>query len=249
MNQLEDSRSSVLVEGELLKSDRKKAGYTQQSFCAVCNSVSLATVRRAEQGNRVFVPALRKMAEVLGHPLERYVRPDFIHQKAEYAISIEGDWTGFFVEADRGVHPYVVEEATVLKQLGDRVTGTTKITGSSEERQEHLEDCRVVHNALLGLHQVDDWQAPFGIGTFIVKSMRNDDWLEGFSSWFDPDTDLVETSRYILVRKSSRSFEKYCEEARKILSQDAHLYQLRKLMETGYKLKDAIQMLDHQTSE
>ena len=238
-----DASSTVKVNGEILKADRKHAGHTQQSLMATCESVSLATLRRAEQGHRIRSVFLKRIAEVLGHDVDRYVRTDFLNQKTEFAISIHGQWVGLYIEADRGVPPYVVMDETTFHQTGDSVAGGSVNIDPDEGRHEQFEDCRVVHNTVVGLHHIDDWQAPFGIGSFVLKSSRNDDWLEGFSSWYDPDTDRIETSRYILVRKSSSICERYVEEARKILEQDIFLYQLRKLVETGYGVQDAITML------
>lgn len=243
MTHSDDLRSSVRVNGELLKSERKKSGHTQLSFAEACESVSLATIRRAEQGHRVARSSLRRMAEVLGQPQDHFIRPGFLSQKSEFAISVAGDWVGLFIEADRGVPPYVVMEETHIQQQGDKIIAESLVKSPNETRRERYEDCRVVHNAIVGLHHIDEWQAPFGIGAFILKSSRNDDWLEGFSSWFDPDTDRIETSRYILVRKNSAVSDKYIEEAKSVLEQDLYLYQLRKLIETGYSTTDAVKML------
>lgn len=236
-------RASVLVDGDVLKMDRKAARHTQQSFSAACGSVSLATVRRAEQGHRVVISSLEMMAKVLGSPTEKYLRHEIINEKSEYSISIDGEWVGFYVETDRGATPYVVEEDITFHQSGNRVTGTSVTKVPVEERREQFEDCKVVHNSVMGLHHVDDWQAPFGIGTFILKSSRNDDWLEGFSAWHDPDSDRIETTRFIIVRKSSLSFDKYYKEAKQIIANDIPLYELRKLMESGYSMESSFRML------
>ncbi len=236
-------RSSVLVNGDVLKMDRKAASHTQQSFSAACGSVSLATVRRAEQGHRIVISLLEMMAKVLGNPTEKYIRHEIINEKSEYSISIDGEWVGFYVETDRGATPYMVEEDITFHQTGNRITGTSVTRDPVEERHEQFEDCKVVHNAVMGLHHVDGWQAPFGIGTFILKSSRNDDWLEGFSSWHDPDSDRIETTRFIIVRKNSLSFDKYYSEAKQIITNDIPLYELRKLMESGYSMESSIRML------
>ena len=118
-----DVSSSVKVNGETLKADRKQAGHTQQSLMAECESVSLATLRRAEQGHRIRIVFLRRIAEVLGHDVQRYIRTDFLNQKTEFAISIDGKWVGLYIEADRGVPPYIVMDETTFHQTGDSVTG------------------------------------------------------------------------------------------------------------------------------
>ncbi len=243
MEQRTDTNGSVKVNGEALKADRKQAGHTQQSLVVACGSVSLATLRRAEQGHRVRCASLIRIASILGHEVDRYVRADLLNQKTEFAITVEGNWFGLYIEADRGVRPYIVVDETTFHQTGDSVAGGSVNIDPPDHRQEQFEDCRVVHNTVVGLHHIDAWKAPFGIGSFVVKSTRNDDWLEGFSSWYDPDTDRIETSRYILVRKDSSTSERYVAEARKILEQDIFLYELRKLVETGYGVEDAIRML------
>ena len=57
--------NTVKVKGIQLKADRLAAGHSQESFAATCGSVSLATVRRAEQSHRIMQPSLKKMSDPL----------------------------------------------------------------------------------------------------------------------------------------------------------------------------------------
>jgi len=234
---------TVLINGPLLKKDRKSAGHTQVSFAASCGSVSLGTIRRAEQGGRILSNSVARMTEVLGQPVARYSITDSLPKSNEHLMSIEGKWTGFFVESNRETGPYVVhEEATLIQERG-KVTGATLSTTPNEIRVESYDFGRIYNNVLRGTSSVKGREAPYGLGSFMVSSSRGDDWLEGFTIWFDYDLVKVEASRTILVRSNSFEFDKYSAEAKKSITQDIEVIKLRKLMQSGYNIHEAYRML------
>jgi transcriptional regulator with XRE-family HTH domain len=235
--------SSARVDGALLKRDRKAAGFTQASFSAECGSVSLVTVRRAEQGHRIIRAYLNSMAEALGHPVERYIIQDDLAEATEYVVSLDGDWTGYFVESDRGALPYVVQEDIELRQTGAFVDGDFTCYCPTEIRRETVRGARVINNVISGTIYPDRWLLPSGLASFVQVVSRNNDWLEGFSIWYDPDSDQIETSRMISVRKRSASYLQYLREARRIMDNDVSMYQLRNLIERGYDFDDAVAMV------
>ncbi len=239
----QNTHSSARVDGTLLKKDRKAAGYTQASFAAECGSVSLVTVRRAEQGNRIIRAYLNSMAEVLGRPMDRYTIEDNLATATEYVVSLDGDWTGFFIESDRGALPYVVQEDIELRQNGARVDGDYTCYCPTEIRSETVRDARVINNVLYGTLQPVHWQLPSGLSTLMQMVSRNNDWLEGFTVWYDSDSDQIETSRMISVRKRSDAYLQYMREARRIMDNEVSMYQLRNLTERGYDFNDAVAMV------
>lgn len=234
---------SVQVDGDLLKRDRKEAGYTQVAFTAACESVSLVTVRRAEQGHRIINTSLERMASVLERSATRYIAHDPLDSATEYAVQLEGLWTHFFIEDDRDRSPYVIEETMTLRQAGSRVEGDTISHGLEGTRNSYFEATKVINNVLYGSTIIEDWPIPSGLTSFIQMASRNDDWLEGFGSWYDADSIRVETSRFIAVRQSSTNYQWFADEAKTIMERDLPLFRLRKLMEAGYSIDDAYEML------
>jgi len=237
------SNASVSVDGTLLKTDRKAAGFTQASFCAECASVSLITVRRAEQGHRIIRPYLARMASVLGRPVERYAVEDELAAATEYVVSLTGEWTGFYIEADRGALPCVVQEDIVLRQNGAYVDGDYCVYAPTEIRTEKLKGGRVINNVLSGVICPSQWLLPSGMASLMQMVSRNNDWLEGFTVWYDSDSDQIETSRMISVRKNSAFYLQYLREARRIVEGDLAIYRMRNLMEKGYGFDDAVAMM------
>jgi hypothetical protein len=81
------------------------------------------------------------------------------------------------------------------------------------------------------------------MGTFIVSASQNNDWLEGFTSWYDTDAHRVENSRSILVRNGCPRFSKLFEDARHSVKREIKMFRLSKLVEAGYETDEALTML------
>lgn len=238
---------SVQVDGQLLKADRKAAGYTQASFAEHCGSVTLVTVRRAEQGNRIIRSSLKRMADVLGRPLKRYVPVDIFSDTSEFVVSVAGAWTGFFIDIGPCASPRLVEESIVFEQDGRHVRGDLKSASMPQTSHKTLETTKIADNVVFGLTLVPGLPVPSGLGSFMLASTKNNDWLEGFRCWHNPDSDRTESSRMIAVRNSTPRFSQYIEEARSLIEREIPAFQLRKLMEAGYPIDDAFVMLSAST--
>ncbi len=236
-------KSTVQVNGRLLKAHRKAARFTQESFAAECGSVSPVTVRRAENGNRIMRPYLNRIAQVLGQSADRYAADSGLESQQTPPVSIDGQWTGFFIEDDRNMLPYVVQETIMIRQEKDRFEASYTCYAPHEIRKETVRNGRIVGNVAFGTIIPDDWPLPSGLTNFVQMTSRNNDWLEGFHSWYDPDTDQIETSRLIAVRRASKSYGAYLRDARAIMEKDVPLFQLRKLLEQGYDFADAVAMV------
>ena len=235
---------SVAVNAKLLKNDRKAAGYTQASFAAACDSVSLATIRRAEQGHRIIGASLLRMALILEQDIGRYINVARPEPSSEYAAWIGGEWTGLYVEADHSFLPYVITSEISIKQSGIEITGSLLSETPSGSRAERYLDCTIRNNVLAGFTTVDGLPLPRGLACINLVTSRNNEWLEGFSTWFDSRTGSPEVSRNIAVRKSSQHYERYIEEARYIITRELTNYRMRKLFESGYPIRDALTMLE-----
>lgn len=235
---------SANINALLLKSDRKAAGFTQASFAAACDSVSLATIRRAEQGHRVIIASLRRIAKVLEQDIDRYIAVDEPESSVEYVAWVGGEWAGFYVEADHTFNPYIVYTDITIMQHGDRIDGSLLSETPTGQRTERFLDCKVRNGILSGFTAVDGLALPRGLSCLNQVISRNNDWIEGFSTWFDSRTGSPEVSRKLAVRKGSQYYERYIEEARHIATRELTNYRMRKLFESGYEIRDAVKMLD-----
>lgn len=243
MSDVRSVHPSVKIDGVLLQKDRKLAGFTQASLCAACDSVSLATIRRAEQGYRIIESSLKRIAKILNHPRERYIVRTPLGAPNNTAISLAGLWTGIYVEANQGTLPYLVVETISIRQDGSSVEGTLINNGLSNAPVERFKDCVLVENVLTGSIWTEGCVPPAGLSTFNLMVTRSGDWLDGYCSWFDVDSDQVEQSRFITVRQDSPNYTRYLSEAKACAEAERSNYRLRKLTESGYELCDAIKML------
>jgi len=238
-----DVHPSININNGLLKNDRKAAGFTQVSFAAACDSVSLATIRRAEQGHRIIVSSLRRMGAVLNQDFERYIVADSPDVESEYVAWIEGEWLAYFVEADRRLLPYIVTVDISITQNANRIDGRWDYTTPTGKHVERLMDCKIQNNVLTGFTAVDGMGLAHGLSCLNQVVSRNNNWLEGFAIWYDTNTARTELSRSIGVKKNCRNFDQYIEEARFLIARELDNYRMRKLVEAGYSIRDAVTML------
>lgn len=234
---------SVSIHSALLKEHRRRAGFTQAAFAAACGSVSLATVRRAEQGHRVIKSAMHTMAKTLGQPVDYYISNTTEDTSSGLDINLSGDWRGYYVERDRGSLPYIVSDDLCIRQKGSMLEGDFHSNNPHKPPKESLNNCRIVGNVLTGSCAIEGWRLPSGLSTFTLMVTRNHDWMDGYVSWYDPGNHQIETSRLIYVRKSAPCYSHYNTEAKGVMAQEQYLYRLRNLIESGYSVDETITML------
>ena len=213
------------------------------SFAAACASVSVATIRRAEQGHRIYQSALSRIAEVLKQPVEKYIATAPTGQSYSVPNDISGSWFGFFVEIDIGGPPYIVEtEVSFTVARDGSVDGKGTIVNTAIARHETLTDGRMVGPYLMGYWRTDEWELPIGYAAIALRLSRGGNWLEGFSTWFDHEHGGVDCSREILVRKGLPETDAMMSDARWMMAQDRQLFATRKLVESGYDFELACKM-------
>ena len=235
--------SSVRIRSDVLKKDRKDAGFTQSAFSAACRSVSLSTVRRAEQGYRVTEPAAKKMAQILDRPVERYIAKPDDDRRADYVAWLAGDWTCFHVEIEQNTTPRLTLSEMRIRQSGGQVVG--EIVNAAINNRVVLESFKaeVINNVVSGrsFHTGDG--ALSGMGTFCCLAKRHNGWLEGYFSFVNQNGDSIENARFIAVRHKIPNFDRYVLEAKIIIGREVSIFRIKKLLEAGYEIDDAIVML------
>lgn len=235
--------SSVQVKSAVLKEDRKDAGYTQAAFSAACRSVSLSTVRRAEQGFRVTEPALRRMSDILNMPIERYIASPKADEMADYVAWVAGDWTYAYVWAKSNYAPRVITQEITIRQSGDHIEGAIAEAKGIDIPPVRYFSGKVANSIVTGSTNLNGTTTSAGLGTFCQTAKRHDCWLDGHLSWFDPDSDQIQVSRLIGVRQGNPNYDCYFQEAMNIVERELSVNRIRKLMEAGYMLDDAVIML------
>ena len=223
---------SLLVDGNLLRSDRKARFRSAEEFSQVCGA-SVPTIYRAERGGPVRFEYLRGMARALKAEVERYVLADAPPDLA--AASVADRWSAYLIAADKRIVPYIVEEDVRLRAERELISGTGAAGTPQGHRTKLFQSCQVVENVFFGTVSIDGWEQPSGTGSFSLCISRNRRWMEGFASWYDPDSDRIETSRYIMVRHQGHDFEEYRNQARRLMSEELRFYLLRKTYEMDYR--------------
>lgn len=235
--------STVRIRSDVLKKDRKAAGFTQYAFSAACRSVSLSTVRRAEQGYRVTEPAAKKMAHILDQPTNRYIIKPDDGSRADYVAWLAGDWTCFHVDAEQNASPRLALSEMCIRQSGGQIVGEIVNTTSENRIAVETFKAEVINNVVSGraFHLGDDVSS--GVGAICCLAKRNDGWLDGYFSRINQNGDSVECMRFIAVRNRIPNFDQYVLEAKLIADREISLIHVKKLLEAGYEIDDAIVML------
>ena len=226
---------SVMVDGDVLRRDRKASFSSAEQFAQVCGA-SVPTVYRAERGGPVRIDYLRGMARALKADVEKYCLTEMPTAPAE---TIADTWSAYLIAADQRVIPYIVEENVRLAAERDRISGTGAADTPQGPRTKVFHDCRVVGNLFVGTVHIEGWAQPSGTGSFSLYISRNRCWMEGFASWYDPDSDRIETSRYIMVRHQGYDFEEYRTWARELMAEELRFYLFRKSYEIDYRTEAA----------
>lgn len=221
---------SVMVDGELLRRDRKAAFSSAEQFARVCGA-SVPTIYRAERGGPVRFEYLRGMARALDLDVARYSQAEAL---IDPAASVADRWSAYLIAADKRIIPYIVEEDVRLRAERELISGTGAAGTPQGHRTKLFQACQVVENVFFGTVSIEGWEEPSGSGSFSLCISRNRRWMEGFASWYDPDSDRIETSRYIMVRHQGHDFEEYRSQARRLMTEELRFYLLRKNYEMDY---------------
>lgn len=231
------------IRSDVLKKDRKNAGFTQSAFSAACRSVSLSTVRRAEQGYRVTEPAMRKMAQILDYPASRYIIKPDEDNRANYVAWLAGEWTCFYVEVEQGTTARLVSNALQVKQSGGQIVG--EVVSAADNKRVVVEafKAEVINNVATGRSIHMGGVAPSGIGTLYCLAKRHNGWLEGYFSGVAQNGDAVDNARFIAVRHNTPDYDQQILEATTIIEREVSMFRIKKLLEAGYNLDDALVML------
>ncbi len=234
MNRPLPNQSRIRANGVALRERRKATGYTQEALHAACIEnglqLSLSSVRRAEQGHKVNRSTLTRIAEVLNVPPDHLIEKDQ-QVKESVGIDLTGQWYGLYVEADRAAKPRLMEEQREIIQSGTNISGTLVLNSASGTRTEIYREVQLVGNVLSGWVELLGYRPPYDRASIMEAVSRNGDWLEGFSTWFDPDAAKIEISRVIAIRTSSQMYERFISDAKSILEKEISTYSFRKLVE------------------
>lgn len=207
-------KSSVIVDGEKLYTDRKRLGLSVQALVDKSKEsplnmhVSKSTIDRAERGLAIRQSSLKAIARLLNEPHEKYIYSSELQVGSEANLS--GAWEGFFIEPDINLRPSIVE----IKMVFNQQNGLTSemdalIRRADEESTEKAVETQLIDDLVLVKSYIVGWKQPSGISSTMMKLSRGDDLLDGYTTWLDLDSQDIEVSKIILARKSSRYFEKY----------------------------------------
>lgn len=220
---------TVSVNGALLRSDRLAASLTQEALHALCAiRFSIGTLRRAERGERIGRRFLTSIAEALDNPTERYIANQTEKERwPQSRWDLSGHWTFLFVQDDLGEAPYLVEEQGLLDQKGQDITGSFDASYRNFSVTDRLYQAKVIDDMLLAECRIDGWPLPFGLSSIQLKVQRGGDWLDGFTTWYDLDSQRIECSRHIGIRHGSTCEESYLQQARRFMAEELTIFSSR----------------------
>lgn len=215
----------------LLVSDRENQSMSQESLEYIIKesgaSVNISTIRRAERGQNIRMDSLVSIARGLGYDAERYILDESLLENVSNA-DVSGDWLGYFIELD--ISKNITENSLVtstmqISQHGCnlQINAITE-TPDGDNREMRFVDATLLRDMLAFRSFYPAWRQPSGVASSQLKLGKGGDWLDGFSIWYDLDTEQIECSREIHVRKDAPYFDAYCEEANRLMLQEKELY-------------------------
>jgi TolB-like protein/tetratricopeptide (TPR) repeat protein len=238
-----DEKDSIRVRGDDLRVLRKRRFKSADAFSAACESVSVPTIYRAERGGPVLRSYLSRMADELGISVDKLIAADGDVDRILPGNVMTGAWFGLHLATDRFGQNYVIEEDTHLVQKGTRVEGYSDYETSDGKMRDHFVDCTFKDNVFCGQMRPEDWPFPLDSAVFVVSGTRNIDWLLGYISWFDLDSEQTEFSKYVMIRQGSENFETEVANARRLLESEDKLLRARRFLETGYDFEKVVALM------
>lgn len=214
---------SVPVDGPKLWADRIAVASTEERFLDLMGerAVSLSTLQRAENGRFVQLQKLKAIAETIGQPVEKYVRNESIIAQGT-TCDVSGVWQGHYIEPDVTLNPCLVSLSMTIIQRDSRLSVEVNEVGSDgEEREEHIVDANIVGDMLLLKSLIDGWKQPSGISTVMLKITHGDEYMTGFATWYDKDTNQIESSRIAFAREGTHSFKAFLSKAERSVRNEA----------------------------
>ncbi|MEM9255829.1 MAG: hypothetical protein AAGA91_10285 [Pseudomonadota bacterium] len=215
--------TSVPVNGERVYADRKRQ---QLSIAALVEKsrqdpksiqVSKSTFERAERGESIRRSSLRAIADLLGQPYERYVKNAGLITGSSADIS--GAWIGYFLEPDSYLKLQLVSIESQFRQQGAVIEEVSAIVEREGDRSREIcVEAQLIDDLLITKHYVEGWTQPSGISCTMLKLTRGNCVLTGHTMWYDLDTEKIESSPNVMVKKDSEYFEDYLKIARQEVS-------------------------------
>jgi hypothetical protein len=211
---------AVTVNGSRLVVDRVAAGMTidqlldKISECGDSQETfSKRTYSRAVNSDNIRHDLLGRIAAALGFPVERYIKDS--HLEPFGNCDLNGLWGGFYIEPDMSGIPNLVDVTLSCEQSGTSICiGFISVDSHGSAVEDVAEESLLFGDLLMIKSYIIGWRLPAGISTIMLKVRRAEDELVGNVSWYDRDTAQIETSKLILVRKSSRDYVLLLERAK-----------------------------------
>lgn len=204
------------VNGQQLREDRDTLRWPRRKLLAEVATLGgpvldKSMLERAEKG-KVSPENLAWFAKALGRSVDRYQilglgqnqtddedscpQPDtYLAQKPYWTTlyDFSGDWTAYYVEDDVNASGYIATETITVVQLGSFLTGLYTPLANNHPSGSYLGDssfrleAAVIQNTLVGRYFVEGRAHPKGSGVVHLE-VRNEDWLEGFCSFYGDDS-------------------------------------------------------------
>lgn len=239
MSNLIDEHRRVRVKSEKLLLLMKNSRFTREGISREARAsgatLSAKTISRAINGESIELGKLRTICDVLHVPLCQLLNSKKINMEEVTKPELfEGRWRARFVEMRRSKGMRVINELAEITLQNGGLIAELHPGSEGETEKETVQWVKAIGNNLIGETWVDDWEAPIGVGLFHLFLDRADQMLDGVTSWADPDTGLVEWSRYVWVRESCTD-DAVLKLSDTLIEQEVDQYNLRMKMRFGLK--------------
>lgn len=205
------SERTVTVNGPRLWSDRVKAAPTEEGFLELMGdeAVSLSTLQRAEKGRPIQYSKLKSIAKYIGGNVDLYVQErDLIVPRT--TCDINGVWRGFYIEPNVDLEPQLLSQNLTIVHRGGQVSIDFSEVGSDgEDRIERVVTAYLIGDMLTVTSILQGWSQPSGFSTTKVKVQNGDEYLSGYTVWYDKDTEGIEQSKTAFAREGTLSFDRF----------------------------------------
>lgn len=232
------------VDGRAIKRLRDERGLRSAGALAELSGVSRNTAYRALRGNHVSKSSLLSLANALRVSPKQLINQSHSSIETTPQTDVSGQWLAYFVESFIDKEPSVVEAEVDWEQRGQQITGRDIVQTPDGTRVEEYHDFSLFDDVLIGSMQVMGWEPPAGTTRIQAKLSRNGDRAEGYSIWYDLDSDEVCSSRCVYIRKDSPDFRRLRRYAQKAMQKEVELYRLRAMSESVESFRQALVSFD-----
>jgi transcriptional regulator with XRE-family HTH domain len=205
------------VDGARLREGRESLNYSREAFLEAIKektglSVSMSTLRRAEDGECKKMATLRAICFVLGASAESYLEKNGEVARNSTMFDLNGRWKSYFLEYEGESEPYLTIENLTVHQKDTEISGTYEVAQSKhpdgwKRSTVYKMQASINMDSIVGKYYADGRKEPAGLGIFHLILSPLGDIAEGFCSIYSDEGNVM-VSRNVWLRTESVDFRR-----------------------------------------